>query len=67
MKPAASLLNKNNVAPTKSSISPNLPIGVAAKILPVLAVGVPSAFHNNAAFCFVEKKPGAIAFTLIPI
>ena len=47
-------------------LSPNLPIGVAARILPVRAVGVPSAFQSKAAFCFVEKKPGAIAFTLIP-
>ena len=49
-----------------SSGSPNLSIGVAARILPVLSVGVPSSFQRRVAFCFVEKKPGAIALTLIP-
>ena len=66
MKEAASGETKNSVAPAKSSTTPNLPIGVAARIFPVLAVGVPSSFHNNFSFCLVEKKPGAIALTLIP-
>ena len=41
--------------PASSSGSPNLSIGVAARILPVLSVGVPSSFQRRAAFCFVEK------------
>ena len=61
MKLAASLFSRNSTAPASSvSLSPNLPIGVAARIFPVRAVGVPSAFHSNAAFCLVEKKPGTI-------
>ena len=66
IKPAASLLSRNKSPPSSSSLSPNLPIGVAAKIFPVLAVGVPSSFHKSFAFCFVEKNPGAIALTRIP-
>ena len=34
--------------------------------LPVRAVGVPSSFHSSFAFCLVEKKPGAMAFTRMP-
>ena len=67
MKEAASLFSRNKTAPTSSSASPKRPIGVAARILPVRAVGVPSAFQRSAAFCFVEKKPGAIALTRMPI
>ena len=67
MKEAASLSSRNKTAPTSSSASPKRPIGVAARILPVRAVGVPSAFHRSAAFCFVEKKPGAMALTRMPI
>ena len=36
------------------------------KILFVLAVGVPSSFQRSVLFWFVEKNPGAIAFTRIP-
>ena len=46
----ASLSNKNNNVPINSSGCPNLPIGVAANILPVLAVGVPSGLNNKEAF-----------------
>ena len=35
-------------------------------IFAVLAVGVPSGFHKRAAFCLVEKNPGAMALTRIP-
>ena len=66
IKPAASLFTKNKSPPSNSSLSPKRPIGVAAKILPVLAVGVPSSLNKSFAFCFVEKKPGAIALTRIP-
>ena len=61
MKEAALLFKRNSSAPSSSSLSPKRPIGVAARILPVRAVGVPSAFHSRAAFCLVEKKPGAMA------
>ena len=58
MKDAAALFSRNRTAPASSSASPKRPIGVAARILPVRAVGVPSAFHTkSAAFCFVEKSP----------
>ena len=65
IKPAALSDTRKRTEPKSSSASPNLFIGVAARILPVRGVGVPSAFHKSAAFCFVEKNPGAIAFTLI--
>ena len=41
-------------------------MGVAARILPVRAVGVPSGFHSRAAFWAVEKNPGAMALTRMP-
>ena len=66
IKPAASLLSENSILPSSSFASPNLPIGVAANIFPVLGVGVPSALNKRLAFCFVEKNPGAMAFTRIP-
>ena len=37
-------------APSRSEISPNFFIGVAARILPVLAVGLPSASNNSPLF-----------------
>ena len=50
-----------------SSDSPKRPMGVALMILPVRAVGVPSAFHSSFAFWAVEKKPGAMALTRMPV
>ena len=66
IKLAASLLIRKRSPPSSSHDSPNLPMGVAARILPVRAVGVPSGLKRSAAFCFVEKKPGAMALTLMP-
>ena len=66
INPAASLFKRNNKLPINSSDSPKRPIGVAARILPVRGVGVPSSLNNNFAFYFVEKNPGAIAFTRMP-
>jgi len=66
INPAASLFRRNKRLPINSSDSPKRPIGVAARILPVRGVGVPSSLNNNLAFCFVEKNPGAIAFTRMP-
>ena len=44
MKPAASLFSRNSRAPTRSfSLSPKRPMGVAARIFSVRAVGVPSS------------------------
>ena len=65
-KDAASLLSRNSNAPSNSSACPKRPIGVAARIFFVRAVGVPSAFQSNEAFCLPEKKPGAMAFTRMP-
>lgn len=66
MKPAALSDTRKSTEPRSSSGSPNLPMGVAAIIFLVLSVGVPSAFHKSAAFCAVDKNPGAMAFTLTP-
>ena len=56
MKPAAFSLARKRVAPISSSTSPNLPIGVAAIILPVRAVGVPSAFHKSESLADCHKQ-----------
>ena len=53
--------------PISSSLSPNLPMGVAARILPVRGVGVPSSLYRSFSFCFVTKKPGAMALTRMPV
>lgn len=67
MKLAASLFKRNSTAPASSfSLSPNRPMGVAAKIFPVRGVGVPSGLNSRDAFCLVEKNPGAMALTRIP-
>ena len=58
---------RNLTAPISSFDSPKRPIGVAARIFPVLGVGVPSSLNKSFSFCFVTKNPGAIAFTLIPV
>ena len=51
--------------PIRSEISPNFFMGVAARILPVLAVGVPSSLNKRLLFWLVTKKPGAIALQRI--
>ena len=66
IKLAAFSLSRKSTAPSSSLLSPNRPIGVAARILPVRAVGVPSSFQSSFSFCLVEKKPGAIALTRMP-
>ena len=65
-KPEAAGSARNLRAPRSSVASPKRPIGVAARILPVLAVGVPSGLKRSALFWLVAKKPGAIPLTLIP-
>ena len=41
-------------------------MGVAARILPVRGVGVPSSLKSSFWFCLVTKKPGAMALTRMP-
>ena len=60
-KPLALSSASHKSVPIRSEISPNFFMGVAAKILPVLAVGVPSSLKRRARFWLVTKKPGAIA------
>ena len=67
IKPAASGEERKRTEPKSSSAVPNLPIGVLFKIFSVRAVGVPSGFQRSFSFCLVEKKPGAIALTLMLI
>ena len=43
----ASLCTRNKSVPISSSALPNLSIGVAPRILPVLAVGVPSSLKRS--------------------
>ena len=66
MKPAASLFKRNISAPFSSPGLPKRPMGVAASTLAVLAAGVPSSSYSSPSFCFVTKKPGAMALTRIP-
>ena len=42
-------------------------MGVAARIFSVREVGVPSSFQSRAAFWRVEKNPGAMALTRMPV
>ena len=60
-KPDEESSASHNRQPMRSEISPNLRMGVAARILPVRAVGVPSELKSNPLFWLVTKKPGAIA------
>ena len=55
--PLASSHARNRTEPISSSTSPKRSIGVLFKILPVLAVGVPSSLNRSFAFCCVEKIP----------
>ena len=64
--PDASSDIRKSSAPTSSSGWPKRPMGVAARIFPVRAVGDPSGLKSSAAFCRVEKNPGAIALQRIP-
>ena len=42
-------------------------MGVARKIFSVRAVGLPLSSNSSALFCFVTKKPGAMALTRTPL
>ena len=66
MKDAASLLSRKSTAPESSSALPKRPMGVAARILPVRGVGLPSSSKSSFSFCLVTKNPGAMALTRMP-
>ena len=66
-KPEALSERSQSRVPSRSSGTPNLPMGVWEIILSLLGVRLPSSLKSRAWFCAVAKKPGAMALTRMPI